>query len=350
MNKSTILVIEQKEPKNVSSNISKSFEELKIWERSHIQEWIRKSPTILGEELLILSIEFDKFQQSSDRLDILAMDKKGNLVVVELKRDSFAGYADLQAIRYAAMVSSMTINKILPYYLAYHNKNNPENLIDIKVANEQILEFSEESFTDFSVKPRIILCSENFSQELTTSVLWLVNQFGVNITCVRIKPHIIGENIIIIPTVIIPIPEAKQYQIDIQQKEEAISIEKNNRTKRPTTLKVLLESDKLKKGDIIYLKSEIPAYLRPYFDNSSKPENYFQAEITGKLGKTNAVKWLFDQNEYSISNLTSNIFIEIHPEKTHPGPIAGGSYWVTSEGKNLYNWADEVWNEKTNAI
>ena len=35
----------------------------------------------------------------------------GNLVVVELKRDTFAGYADLQSIRYAAMVSTMTIEQ-----------------------------------------------------------------------------------------------------------------------------------------------------------------------------------------------------------------------------------------------
>jgi RecB family endonuclease NucS len=101
---------------------SSSFVELNIWERHHIQEWIRQAPEILGEELLVVSIEFDRFVNSSDRLDVLAIDRQGNLVIIELKRDAFAGYADLQSIRYAAMVSSMTIDRLLPYYLAYQKK------------------------------------------------------------------------------------------------------------------------------------------------------------------------------------------------------------------------------------
>ena len=88
---------------------SGSFVTLKVWERTHIQEWIRSHPEILGEDLLIVSMEFDRFKGSRDRLDLLAVDRQGKLVVVELKRSSFADYADLQSIRYAAMVSTMTI-------------------------------------------------------------------------------------------------------------------------------------------------------------------------------------------------------------------------------------------------
>lgn len=98
-----------------------TFTEHGIWERKHIQEWIRQHPNMLGEDLLIVSMEFDRFNGSADRLDLLALDRKGNLVVVELKRDAYAGYADLQAIRYAAMVSSMTMETLIPYYVAYHS-------------------------------------------------------------------------------------------------------------------------------------------------------------------------------------------------------------------------------------
>src|SRR3954453_19034104 len=113
---------------------------LNIWERKHVQEWIRINPEILGEDLLVLTMEFDRFLQSNDRLDLLALDRAGNLVVVELKRDSAAGFADLQAIRYAAMVSSMTVDKVVPYYVAYRGRFFGELLSEVD-ARSQIVEF-----------------------------------------------------------------------------------------------------------------------------------------------------------------------------------------------------------------
>lgn len=343
--KSILLVIDETNPSSFEKITSDSFINLNIWERNHIQEWIRKAPEILGEELLTLTIEFDKFSNSSDRLDILALDKKANLVVIELKRDSFAGYADLQAIRYASMVSSMTIDKLLSYFLDYQRKYFPEQPLTTESARDIIKEFVDDEFTDFSTRPRIILCSENFSSELTTSVLWL-NQFGVDISCVRIKPHRIDGKIIIVPTVIIPIPEAKQYQTEIQQKEEAIQVS-NNRIKRPTTIKLLVEENKIKAGDKIYLKDNLPEYVINAKSNIAS-QSYFEAEITGKLGKNNAIKWLYDNKEYSISLLTYNIFTELHPLKQSPSAVAGGEYWQTESGKNLYLWADEVWKDLNN--
>jgi hypothetical protein len=347
---SLILVVNENEPSVAKANASGSFEALKIWERNHIQEWIRNTPEILGEDLLILSIEFDRFVESNDRLDILAMDKTGNLVVIELKRDSFAGYADLQALRYAAMISTLTIETILPYFITYHNKNKPSSQFDYGRAEEEIRNFASDSeeFLDFSQKPRIILCSENFSTELTTTVLWLREQCSVDLTCVRIKPHRVGEHIIIVPTIIIPIPEAKQYQTQVQQKEAAIQQEKTQRTKRPTSVRMLLEEGQISKGDVIYMKKELlPTDLQSYFD--SRDSNFYTAVVSGKAGKSNNLIWNHDNETYSISNLCHQIFVDIHPENKHPGAISGADFWVAENGKTLYQWANEVWAEKQNA-
>ena len=63
---------------------SKSFVTLDVWERKHIQEWVRSHPEILGEDLLIVGMEFDKFEGSKDRLDLLSVDREGNLVSGQL--------------------------------------------------------------------------------------------------------------------------------------------------------------------------------------------------------------------------------------------------------------------------
>ncbi len=198
---------------------SKSFAALDVWERKHIQEWVRSYPEILGEDLLIVGREFDRFEGSKDRLDLLAVDREGNLVVVELKRDSFGGYAELQAIRYAAMVSTMTIEQLLAYYADYHKKTTGEDASKEEL-RAKINEFVEpEDFEELSSRPRIILCSEDFSQEITTTVLWL-RGFDLDISCVRITPHRLDDKIVVVSEKIIPLKESEQYLTGIQEKEE----------------------------------------------------------------------------------------------------------------------------------
>lgn len=52
-----------------------------------MQEWIADKPSILGENLLILQKEFDGFLNTNERLDLLALDESGKLVVIEKKLD-----------------------------------------------------------------------------------------------------------------------------------------------------------------------------------------------------------------------------------------------------------------------
>ena len=63
------------------------FADLNLRERDHLQEWLVRMPDALGEEFLIVQKEFDGFADTRERLDLLALDKEGRLVVVENKLD-----------------------------------------------------------------------------------------------------------------------------------------------------------------------------------------------------------------------------------------------------------------------
>ncbi len=76
-----------------------------------MEEWIAMHPDILGEDLLTITTEYDGFDRTSKRLDILAVDKVGKLVVVELKRDIADAFVDLQALHYAAYSSTLTLEQ-----------------------------------------------------------------------------------------------------------------------------------------------------------------------------------------------------------------------------------------------
>jgi RecB family endonuclease NucS len=54
-----------------------------------MENWIVKYPQILGEELLTITTEYAKFDKTNNRLDILAIDTDGKIVIIELKRDKF---------------------------------------------------------------------------------------------------------------------------------------------------------------------------------------------------------------------------------------------------------------------
>ena len=64
-----------------------SFSQEGFKERYDLQKWLAKNLKALGEDLLIISQEFDEWQETNERLDLLAMDKNGSLVVIENKLD-----------------------------------------------------------------------------------------------------------------------------------------------------------------------------------------------------------------------------------------------------------------------
>jgi len=85
-----------KEENNIEKLEEVSFKSAGFKERQHLQEWIAKNPTSLGEELLIIQKEFSGFDDTNERLDLLALDKRGNLAVIENKLDDLKFKTDLQ--------------------------------------------------------------------------------------------------------------------------------------------------------------------------------------------------------------------------------------------------------------
>src|SRR5438105_374612 len=99
-----------------------SFSEVGIKERADLQRLLRGQIDIISPDTLIISEEFGEWEDSKRRIDLLGVDKNGNLVVIELKRTEDGGHMELQAIRYAAMISAMTFDKIIEVYGEYLKK------------------------------------------------------------------------------------------------------------------------------------------------------------------------------------------------------------------------------------
>lgn len=192
------------------------FSDLGIWERQHIEEWIAEHPEILGEELLTVTTEYDKFDKTNERLDLLAIDKNGKLVVIELKRDLADKFVDLQAIHYAAYCSTLNLEQVVEIMASYKSRSKEK----VETEIEEFLENIE--FEDFDNQPRIMLVANDFREATLAAVLWLRNN-GLDITCIKLQPYKVGGKIAVKPDIIIPLPEAKDYMVQKEEKEKKVS-------------------------------------------------------------------------------------------------------------------------------
>lgn len=195
-----------------------SFADLKIRERQDLQRLIRSQPNVLGEELLVLSEEFGDWEDSRRRIDLLALDLLANLVVIELKRTSDGGHMELQAIRYASMVSTMTFSRAVEIYADFLSRQGE----DPGESENRILQFLNWEEADeeiFAPDVRIVLVSEDFGKELTTTVLWLRDR-EIDIRCVRLQPYKNGDAHLVDVQHLIPLPEANEYQVQVREKEQ----------------------------------------------------------------------------------------------------------------------------------
>ena len=164
---------------------------------------------------MVITEEFGEWEDSRRRIDLLGLDRTGNLVVIELKRTEDGGHMELQAIRYASMVSTMTFAKVVSVhdqYLKAHGKD-----VDAEATILEFLGWDEPNQEEFARDVRIVLASAEFSRELTTSVMWL-NLRDMDIRCIRLKPYRLGDKILLDVQQIIPLPESTDYQVRIREK------------------------------------------------------------------------------------------------------------------------------------
>lgn len=193
-----------------------SFQAEGIRERSDLQRLLKMSIDVIDDSLMVLTEEYGNWEDSRRRIDLLCIDQDANLVVIEIKRTEDGGHMELQAIRYAAMVSSMTFVNAVEAHSSYL-KSNGQSADEAEADILRFLDWEEPDEDGFANDVRIILVSAEFSKEITSSVLWL-NERDLDIRCMRIKPYRHGHDLFLDINQIVPLPEASDYQTRIKEK------------------------------------------------------------------------------------------------------------------------------------
>ncbi len=186
------------------------FANLGFQERD-IQDWVVANPEILGDDLLIITKEFSDFDRTKERLDLLAVDPDGKLVIIELKRDHSGADADWQAIKYASYLRQATHKQIVQMLAAHESLSEGD-------AVEKLTDHMESgSLENLNHDQRIILTSHRFAAEVTSAALWMNEKSqGENlITCIQITPYQDGDALYLQSNILIPVPGTESYTIQI---------------------------------------------------------------------------------------------------------------------------------------
>jgi len=231
----------EKDTNTIRPLLKRSFTELGFKERKHLQEWIVSNPEALGEPLLIIQKEFSGFSETFERLDLLALDKNGNLVIIENKLDDSGKDVTWQALKYASYCSTLTkeeIRNIFQNYLDIHSKG--KNAVDLLARFFDDSDYSEIVVNQRTTQ-RIIMVAANFRKEVTSTVLWLMD-FKIQLQCIKATPYELNDQYFLNLEQIIPTKDAQDYVISMTNKtQEEISTGEEVKSRHKIRLKFWAE-------------------------------------------------------------------------------------------------------------
>lgn len=217
-----------KENNKLTKIVKTTFHELGFKEREHLQEWIAKAPSCLDEELLIIQKEFDGFDGTNERLDLLALDRSGALVIIENKLDDTGKDVTWQALKYVSYCSTLSKTQIVSIYQAFLDKQGKG-----EKAEDKLVEFFDgKSMDEIELNEedqRMILVAGNFRKEVTSTVMWMINH-NISVKCFKATPYKHGDDLLLDIEQIIPVKEAADYYIKMADKaKESQSVKESNK-------------------------------------------------------------------------------------------------------------------------
>jgi hypothetical protein len=314
-------------------------------ERQHLQEWVRLNPSILGDGVIVVTFEFDKWidatgKRVEDRLDVLGIDQTGSLVVVELKRDVAADSTEMQAIKYAAMASRFTLKTLAQHHAKYLSKVRGATVDDaeaMEALRKHIDDYDDASDDDPRFeRPRIVLMARDFPTSVTASAVFL-SESGLDITLLRFQAYKTpqSEHVVVVSR-LFPIQEIEAFRVSPRALGE-VAEKKSIEARQQRAVLRIIDHDALPAGTELTLVPPAGWTERLRDTLTADPKN-------GKANwdpadHANPLKWQVDGVNYSPSGLCRKIITDAgHEPPTYQYP----TWWQIPGGKTLVDVASEL--------
>jgi len=329
-----------------------------------LERWIVDNPDLVGEPLLVLGNQLAEFAEDKDRLDILALDRFGEIVLIELKVSEDFRVTDLQALAYAGVYakrSSRDLAQTLQRHLQKQATAAADNAafespdggspstsptVTIEDAIAKIEGFLEvEDFDEWqpSQHVRIKLVAPSFPRRVLQTVKWLGDVYSLRLEAIAVRLFETQPKTYAIAFErLLPLPADEDFDMTIREREDRQRAE--NASRRPAVLPVLVNAGKLEHGQTLWVtQSTLQSEHRDLWD----PDSFaFQVRVHAQGGGAPKLAWRAseaDQDEIlPPSAVAYRVFCEVVPgwTKEFSAPVAQ-HFSVAPKGKTLEELALE---------
>lgn len=136
-----------------------------------LEPWLASNPEIIGTDIIIIGRQVTT---KSGPIDLLGIDKSGNTVIVEIKRDQLPRECLAQAIDYASAIAGWTVERLSEVCSKYTKKTLEDAF------NEAFPDVDLES-VNLNSTQRIALVGFSIETSLERMIEWLSDSYGVNV-------------------------------------------------------------------------------------------------------------------------------------------------------------------------
>ncbi|MFD8980064.1 DNA-binding protein [Streptomyces sp. NPDC059564] len=301
-----------------------------LLERQHLQEWVIAHPQILGESVLVITSEFDRWADTDgvparDRLDVLGLDATGRLVVVELKRGTADRDVHLQAITYAALVSRFDLDTLAQAHREFRKSRG--EILELDTCRQRLLDHVDGDWSpELLQRPRQVIIAGDFPKQVTHTVVWL-SEMNLDINLIQVGLWKVKDQLVAGFTKVYPTPEVEEFTLAparIEAKAAAQKLEERSRAQN--AVHVIVGAGLIPDGALLRLTPRhgvtegIREDILAWVDEDSS-----RASVTWNNNTAKPLTWKSDGKPYTPTGLANHIFTSVTGRKADG--IQGTTWW-----------------------
>ncbi len=149
-------------------------------EEAILEHWLESNPDGIVEDGKLLIIGRQVSTNLGSVIDLLALDRRGDVVVVELKRDRTPRDTLAQALEYVSFVEQLDTEQLEAILRAYLNDDS----LSLAEHHREYFELASDEAIAFNKDQRIVVVGQKVTNEIRQTASFLRSK-GVRVTCVE---------------------------------------------------------------------------------------------------------------------------------------------------------------------